>query len=56
MSAQERIKEHVENNKIVLYMKGSPAMPQCGFSQMAVQILQLSGASDFFSFNVLVCN
>lgn len=53
MSAQERIQEQVSSNEVVLYMKGTPSMPQCGFSNLAVQVLQLSGVSDFFSFNVL---
>ena len=43
-SIQEFIKEQVENNKIVLYMKGNPSGPQCGFSARAVQILQECGA------------
>mgnify|MGYP000209291252 CR=1 FL=1 len=53
MSTQERIKEQVENNNVVLYMKGTPAMPQCGFCSLAVQVLELSGVKDFFTFNVL---
>lgn len=31
MDAQAQIKETVSNNKVVLYMKGSPKFPQCGF-------------------------
>lgn len=41
---QERIKQTVESNDIVLFMKGSPQFPQCGFSGRAVQILQACGA------------
>jgi monothiol glutaredoxin len=36
---QIRIAEDVKNNPILLYMKGTPVFPQCGFSSVAVQIL-----------------
>ena len=39
MSVIERIKDQLENNPVVLYMKGSPDFPQCGFSGQVVQIL-----------------
>lgn len=52
MSVQERIQKQLQDNKIVLYMKGSPDFPQCGFSQKAVQILQAC-AANFFSVDVL---
>ena len=39
MDAQARIKETVTKNDVVLYMKGNPKFPQCGFSNMATQIL-----------------
>ena len=39
MSVIERIKDQLENNSVVLYMKGSPDFPQCGFSSQTVQIL-----------------
>jgi monothiol glutaredoxin len=35
----EKIKSQIEGNKVILYMKGSPSMPQCGFSSRAAQIL-----------------
>ena len=50
--AQERIKQTVENNDVVLFMKGSPEFPQCGFSGRAVQVLQACGAT-FASVDVL---
>ncbi len=50
--AQERIKQTVESNDIVLFMKGSPQFPQCGFSGRAVQMLQACGAR-FASVDVL---
>lgn len=52
MSAQERIKQTIENNEVVLFMKGSPDFPQCGFSGRTVQILQACDAK-FASVDVL---
>ncbi|MGR9086542.1 MAG: Grx4 family monothiol glutaredoxin [Gammaproteobacteria bacterium] len=40
MNAIERIKDQIENNAVVLYMKGSPEFPQCGFSGQTVQVLE----------------
>ena len=40
MNVIERIKDQLENNQVVLYMKGSPDFPQCGFSGQTVQILE----------------
>jgi monothiol glutaredoxin len=42
-SATDRIKADVESNDIVLFMKGTPAMPQCGFSATVVHILDHVG-------------
>lgn len=53
MSVQDTIKRQVTDNKIVLYMKGSPDFPQCGFSARAVQVLRACGVDDFFSVDVL---
>lgn len=39
MDTQELIKSQVTSNPVVLYMKGSPKFPQCGFSNLATQIL-----------------
>lgn len=39
MDTQAKIKETVMTNPVVLYMKGSPKFPQCGFSNLATQIL-----------------
>jgi monothiol glutaredoxin len=52
MSIQEQIKELVETNDVVLFMKGSPDFPQCGFSSRATQILKQCGAK-FASVDVL---
>ena len=39
MTTEEKIKSQIADNQILLYMKGSPEQPQCGFSQRATQIL-----------------
>lgn len=39
METIDRIKEQIESNDVILYMKGSPEMPQCGFSSRSAQIL-----------------
>jgi monothiol glutaredoxin len=38
-TVQQRIKDDIQTNDVVLYMKGSPVFPQCGFSAAVVQIL-----------------
>ena len=43
MDVMERIKEQVENNPIIIYMKGTPQFPQCGFSSRAAAALQDCG-------------
>ena len=53
MDVQELIKQQVTGNPVVLYMKGTPKMPMCGFSATAVQILQACNLPLFFSVNVL---
>lgn len=53
MSAQSTIDQQVKSHAVVLYMKGSPDFPQCGFSANAVKILKACGVSDFFSVDVL---
>lgn len=50
--AQARIDAAVKNNDVVLFMKGTPLFPQCGFSSRAVAILERLGA-EFESFDVL---
>ena len=50
--AVEMIKEHVKEHPVMLYMKGSPNMPMCGFSSRVVQVLKGTGV-DFSSVNVL---
>jgi monothiol glutaredoxin len=53
MSALDRIREQVTGNTVVLYMKGTPQFPQCGFSSKAAQVLQACGVNDFLAVNVL---
>ena len=53
MDIQQRIKEHVTSHPVVLFMKGTPQFPQCGFSALAVQVLNACGVRDFHSINVL---
>jgi monothiol glutaredoxin len=53
MSVQDTIKAQVTGNKVVLYMKGSPQFPQCGFSANAVQILKACGVNDMVTVDVL---
>ena len=50
---QQRIYEQVTTHPVVLYMKGNPKFPQCGFSGNAVRILNALGVKEFFSVDVL---
>lgn len=51
-SARERIENDIKNNKIMLYMKGTPDAPLCGFSAQVTGILKEYGVP-FASLNVL---
>ena len=53
MDTQQRIKDQVTGNRVVLFMKGTPQFPQCGFSALAVQVLNACGVNQFASVNVL---
>ena len=50
--AFERIESDIKSNPVVLYMKGTPVFPQCGFSARVVQILSHIGVP-FKGVNVL---
>lgn len=50
--ALKLIEEHVKSNPIMVYMKGNPQTPMCGFSAQVVQVLREEGV-DFASVNVL---
>jgi monothiol glutaredoxin len=52
MDVMDRIKDAVESNAVVVFMKGTPQLPQCGFSSRTAQALQ--GCGEEFSYvNVL---
>ena len=53
MNVQERIHAQVTGNDVVLYMKGTPQFPQCGFSDATVQMLQACGLQDSAAVDVL---
>ena len=53
MNIQEKILNQVTTNAVVLYMKGTPQSPQCGFSSATVQILKACGVQDFTAVDVL---
>ena len=53
MSVQDTIREQVQKHRVVLYMKGSPQQPMCGFSATATQLLKMSGVQDIFTVDVL---
>lgn len=53
MDIVDFIEKQVSSHSVVLYMKGTPQQPQCGFSANALQILNACGVEDFFAVNVL---
>ncbi len=53
MDIIERIKSTIDSNSIVLFMKGTPQFPMCGFSMRTAQALQASGAAAYAHVNVL---
>ncbi len=53
MHALDRIKQQVESNPVILYMKGTPQMPQCGFSSRTAEVLKSCG-HEFAYVNVLM--
>jgi monothiol glutaredoxin len=54
MDTQAKIQQMVTTNSVVLFMKGTPQFPQCGFSSTASQILKACGVENFHSVNVLM--
>lgn len=52
MDAKERIEHELGSHQVLLFMKGSPDFPQCGFSAQAVAVLRACG-TNFASFNIL---
>ncbi len=53
MDTQQRIKQIVDENPVVLFMKGNAQFPMCGFSGRAVQVLKACGVDQFKTVNVL---
>ena len=53
MAVMERIQAEVEGHPIVLFMKGTPEYPMCGYSARAVQALLAAGADHLHTVNVL---
>ena len=53
MNIQEKIQSQVTANTVVLYMKGTPQAPQCGFSGATVQLLKACGVQNFTAVDVL---
>jgi len=52
-STKEKIRELINSDRVVLFMKGTKDFPQCGFSNVAVEILKRSGLKSFTTVNVL---
>lgn len=50
---QKDLGEMVKKDKVVVFMKGTPAQPMCGFSNAVVQILRMHGVDDYAAYNVL---
>ena len=53
MDVQDKIRETVTSYPVVLYMKGSPQFPMCGFSASATQMLKACGVDSPFTVDVL---
>ncbi|XP_046371384.1 glutaredoxin-related protein 5, mitochondrial-like [Haliotis cracherodii] len=51
--SKENLEKLVQNNKVVVFMKGTPDAPRCGFSNAVVQILNFHGVDDYDAHNVL---
>lgn len=49
----DTIKKDISENDVVLYMKGTKTMPQCGFSATVVEVLKRSGIENYKDINVL---
>jgi monothiol glutaredoxin len=53
MPVMDRIKAEVDDHPVVLFMKGTPQFPMCGFSSRAVLALKEAGATQLYTINVL---
>ena len=52
MTTNAKIKKLIDDNEVILFMKGNPTFPQCGFSSVACQVLKAIG-SRYETFDVL---
>ncbi|KAI7799918.1 glutaredoxin-related protein 5, mitochondrial isoform X1 [Triplophysa rosa] len=52
-AVQKNLEEMVKRDKVVVFMKGTPAQPMCGFSNAVVQILRMHGVGIYAAYNVL---
>ncbi|KAM3842991.1 glutaredoxin-related protein 5, mitochondrial-like [Diretmus argenteus] len=50
---QKDVGDMVKKDKVVVFIKGTPAQPMCGFSNAVVQILRMHGVDDYAAYNVL---
>ena len=50
---QDTIRQQVSQNRVVLYMKGTPQFPQCGFSATVAEVLKRCNVGEYASYNVL---
>ena len=53
MNVKDTIRDQVSGHRVVLYMKGTPQVPQCGFSATAAEIPRRCGVNDYYSVDVL---
>lgn len=53
MNIEDTIEQQVKTHPVVLYMKGTPDQPQCGFSANAVNILNACGVNNLYTVDVL---
>ncbi|MCJ8744057.1 hypothetical protein PDJAM_G00101940 [Pangasius djambal] len=49
----KNLEQMVKKDKVVVFMKGTPAQPMCGFSNAVVQILRMHGVEEYTAYNVL---
>ena len=54
MNTRETIHQQIKANAVVLYMKGTPQFPQCGFSGSTVRMLQACGGKSLTAVDVLI--
>jgi monothiol glutaredoxin len=54
MSIKDQIQKDINDNDVVLFMKGSRKLPQCGFSATVVAVLERLGVEEYLDVNVLI--